>query len=221
MAYDADFLFATFLISEDAVIDAFRWMHRIAQEEQKRLVVNMSWGLYYFHNMDGTGRIAQVMQNLSDSGVFFVTSAGNNGNVPFHISRDFSTVKDTLRSRIAFDRSSNAHYWGQAVTMQSDAGASFQVALQILGERDSLLCRSGYWSTAQGNAAVDTFLCVKGAEKTDTLFFQLQMEKADSYNGRPQALLRVKTPPTGCSVGLYVMADTGDFHAWNVAELRT
>lgn len=219
VAYDAELLFASFLISEDAVIDAFRWMHRIAQEEQKRLVINMSWGLYYFQNMDGSGRIAQVMQHLSDSGVFFVTSAGNNGDVDFHISRDFSSVKDTLRSRIAFDNSSNAHYWGQAVSMQSDVGGEFRFALQALGEKDTLLSRSDYWSTAKGDAVLDSFMCVSRAEKTDTLFYQLRVEKANEYSGRPQALLKVKTPPAGCSLGLYVMADSGLFHAWNVAEL--
>ncbi|MEG2070354.1 MAG: S8 family serine peptidase, partial [Bacteroidales bacterium] len=47
VAYDANLLFATFLVNEQAVMDAFHWMYNVAQQEQKRLIINMSWGLYY------------------------------------------------------------------------------------------------------------------------------------------------------------------------------
>ena len=46
VAFDANYLLVTFLVDEGAVIDAFEWMYQKSLEEEKRLVVNMSWGLY-------------------------------------------------------------------------------------------------------------------------------------------------------------------------------
>ena len=91
VAPGANIILCTFLVSEQAVVDAFHWMYQVAQQEQKRLVINMSWGLYYMGYMDGTGPVASAMQELSDQGVVFVTSAGNNGDVKFHVHQDFNT----------------------------------------------------------------------------------------------------------------------------------
>ena len=77
------------------MIDAFVWMKNIADQDQKRLVVNMSWGLYLMGTLDGTSLVSQAIDQLSDEGVVFVTSGGNNGNVNFHIRKNFSG--DVLR----------------------------------------------------------------------------------------------------------------------------
>jgi minor extracellular serine protease Vpr len=47
VAFDAQYLFATFLVDEGAVFDAWDWMHQKSVSEGKRLVINMSWGLYH------------------------------------------------------------------------------------------------------------------------------------------------------------------------------
>ena len=80
VAPDAEFIFATFRPDEQSVIDAFEWMYQVAQQEQKRLVINMSWGLYWMDNFDGTGPVGRKMQELSDLGVVFVTSGTADGD---------------------------------------------------------------------------------------------------------------------------------------------
>ncbi|MBP5709825.1 MAG: S8 family serine peptidase, partial [Bacteroidales bacterium] len=84
VAFDANLLFTAFLVDEAAVLDAFNWMKQVADEEGKRLVINMSWGLYFMDNLDGTGLLSQAMAAIADEGVVFVTSGGNNGDVKFH-----------------------------------------------------------------------------------------------------------------------------------------
>ena len=42
IGFECDFLFATFLVDEGAVLDAWQWMNDRAILEGKRLVVNMS-----------------------------------------------------------------------------------------------------------------------------------------------------------------------------------
>ena len=96
VAFEADLLFATFLVNEQAVIDAFNWMYQIAQSRNKRLVINISWGLYYMDNLDGTGRLSHTIDSLTGLGVVFVTSGGNNGDVNFHLGQNFTEKQDTM-----------------------------------------------------------------------------------------------------------------------------
>lgn len=103
VAFDAEFLFATFLIDAAAVIDAFYWMKNYAQSVGKRLVINTSWGLYYMGNLDGTSILSQIIDQMSNEGVVFVSSAGNNGDVDFHIKRNFTSQTDTMMTIIGFD----------------------------------------------------------------------------------------------------------------------
>lgn len=217
VAPDAELLFVSFLISEQAAIDAFYWMYNVAQQEQKRLIINMSWGLYYMGNLDGTGRMADVMQELSDKGVVFVTSAGNNGNVNFHIDKEFRHTTDTLKTQITFDQSGNEHYWGQAISMTSTPGTSFRFSLTGMDRQFKPLHETPEFDT-ENDRTIDTFL-VLGDSLHDTLFFNTNIEKATLSGGRPQVLLKIKKIPASYTLGLKVTADSGHFHAWNVAEL--
>lgn len=217
VAPDAELLFASFLVSEQAAIDAFYWMYQVAQQEQKRLVINMSWGLYYMGNLDGTGHLADVMQELSDKGVVFVTSAGNNGDVNFHLGKEFRKQADTLRSQIIFDQSGDKHLWGQAVSMTSTPGTSFRFSLTGM-DRQFKRLEETPWFCTEDNRSLDTFLVLSDSLH-DTLFFNARMEKATVPGGRPQVLLKIRKISGPYTVGLQVTADTGHFHAWNVAEL--
>ncbi len=218
VAPEADLLFASFLVSEQAAIDAFQWMYNVAQEEGKRLVINMSWGLYYMGNLDGSGRLADVMQELSDKGVLFVTSGGNNGDVDFHLSRTFRKATDTLKTQITFDQQGETHTWGQAVSMTSSAGTEFRFSLLCMDRQFRELQQSDFFST-DTDRVIDTFCIVDDSLHHDTIRFNARIEKSNSYNGRPQVLLKIKTPPDGYTIGLCVTADSGTFHAWNLVEL--
>lgn len=217
VAPDAELLFASFLVSEQAAIDAFHWMYDVAQQEQKRLVINMSWGLYYMGNLDGTGRLADAMQELSDKGVVFVTSAGNNGDVNFHLSKIFQKSTDTLKTQIIFDQSGDSHLWGQAVSMTSSPNTSFRFSLTGMDRQFNILKETPYFST-ENDCRIDTFLILNDSLH-DTLFFNALIEKATALSQRPQVLLKIKKISGPYTVGLQVTADTGCLHAWNVAEL--
>ena len=216
VAYEADLLFVSIAISEQAIEDAFLWMYKVAQEEQKRLVINMSWGLYYMGNMDGTGKMANLVDSLSDLGVVFVTSAGNNGDVNFHLGHTFSS--DTLKSRIEFTTNNNE--WGQSISMTNSANTSFSFAIQT-SYGSSVTATSPYYNTDNGDCYIDTFLIVPYPEDLiDTLVYNVFIEQANQYNNRPQVRLRIKKPVMNYRIGLFVTADEGEFHAWNVAELE-
>jgi minor extracellular serine protease Vpr len=131
VAFDAQYLFATFLVDEGAVLDAFEWMYQKSLSEDKRLVINMSWGLYYFGTLDGNSLVSRAIDEYSSLGVVFVTSGGNNGDSDFHIKHEFAG--DTLRSRINFVPNNAVNYQdGQSITAWGNADESFAISFDVL-----------------------------------------------------------------------------------------
>lgn len=216
VAYEADLLFATFLVDEQAVVDAFQWMYNVAQQEGKRLVINMSWGLYYIDNYTGTGKIGQKMEELSQLGVVFVTSAGNNGDVNFHIDQDFDSDNgiDTLRTIVHFAGGSSYQY-GQSITMTNSPNTTFSFALQLLTNTYQPLTMTPFYNTADSSGYFESYIIYE----TDTIHYTVEIDQQDVNNHRPEVRVRVQKPQSTYKIGLHVTAPSGYFHAWNVIEL--
>ncbi len=214
IGFESQFLFVTFLVDESAVLDAWQWMYDKAQAEGKRLVVNMSWGLYHFDAIDGTSALSQAIENYSDLGVVFVTSAGNNGDVNFHLDHDFSA--DTMITRVNFYNGTQPTLWGQSLHMWGESGSTFEAGLRVFDASNNLLADGPLFATAS-NPVVDTFLVVN----SDTLFYNLSADDVYPSNGRPQMRLRVKRPTGGFVVTLKCVAPSGKIHFWNVTELTS
>jgi minor extracellular serine protease Vpr len=215
VAFDSQFLFATFLVDESAVLDAWEWMYQKSLSESKRLVVNMSWGLYHLGTLDGNSLLSQAIDGYSSLGVLFANSGGNNGNVNFHIKKQFNN--DSIRSRIEFySFSANANMWGQSIHAWGEQGNSFASGIEVFNTSGStLLVASPMYSTLTTTSYVDTFL-VAGA---DTIWYNIAADQAHPINNRPQMRFRVKNTNTGLRVVLKSQAATGTVHYWNVTEL--
>lgn len=216
IAFDAQYLFCTFLIDAAAVIDGVTWMQQIAQQDGKRLVINMSWGLYHMGTLDGHSLISQAFDQLAVEGVTIVTSGGNNGDIAFHIGKEFTS--DTLVSRVQFyPYSANPNMWGQSLSMWGEAGAGFSAGFQVQNNQGALLVETPWYTTTTQDPYLDSML-VSGS---DTIFFNLTAEAAHPLNGRPHFRLRIKNTNTSLRVVMQATAPTGTVHFWNVTELVT
>ncbi|MBI1836073.1 MAG: S8 family peptidase [Flavobacteriia bacterium] len=214
VAFDAQYLFATFLVDNASVLDAYAWMYEKAETEQKRLVINMSWGLYYMGTLDGNSILSQAIDNYAALGVVFCNSAGNNGGVNFHIKKNFSN--DTIKSKIDFYTSSTlATLWGQSISMWGEAGNAFAAKVSVLNSSNTLLNESIYYSTATTVNYIDTFLVVGN----DTVFYNISADNQHPSNGKPQMRLRIRNTNTSLKIILNATASTGTVHFWNVTEL--
>lgn len=211
VAVDAEFLFVTVSLTDQEVIDAWRWMYDVAQQEGKRLVISMSWGLYYLDNMDGTGALADEMQRLSDLGVVFVSSAGNNGGEKFHISNVF-TQRDTIYTQFTFPFSSI----GSDITMMNNTpNTSFSFSVMIMDNSFNTIAQTQFFSTEE-NRTLDTILVID----TDTLRYSCKIESSNEYNNKPIVQLTVFSN-SKYKFGLAVAGEEGEFHAWNLAHIET
>lgn len=214
VAFESKLLFVTFTVDVASVLDAWEWMYQKALADGKRLVVNMSWGLYHFGTLDGTSLLSQAITAYTDLGVVFVSSGGNNGNVNFHLKKTFSN--DVLKTRINFyDYNANPNMWGQSIHSWGEVGNNFSNGLIITNSSGVVLAESPYYATNTTNTYIDTFL-VAGI---DTILYNISADAIHPLNNKPQMRLRVKNTNTNLRVLLKSIADTGIVHYWNLTEL--
>lgn len=210
VAVDAEYLFVSVNLTDQQVIDAWRWMYDVSQQEGKRLVISMSWGLYYLDNMDGTGALADEMQRLNDLGVVFVTSAGNNGEDNFHLQNTF-TQQDTMRTMFTFPSSSI----GSTITMMNSENQPFAFSLFVMDNSYNILGETPFYHTEDGGIT-DAYLVVNG----DSIHYRCDVQSSSEYNQKPVVQLEVYKK-TNFKFGLAVAAAGGEFHAWNLALIET
>lgn len=217
MAFESQFLFVTFQIHEAAILDSWEWMYNKAQAEGKRLVINSSWGIYHSSALDNTDILAQAIENYSSLGVVFVTSAGNNGGVNFHIQKDYAN--DTLKTKVNFYNDPGlATLWGQSIHMWGETGNAFSTQLVVTDISNAIVAATPWYPTATTASYIDSFVVAGG---TDTVFFNLATDAAYPSNGRPQMRLRITEPASGYRVGFKSTAVNGTVHYWNLTELTT
>ena len=216
VAFDAQYLFATFLVDEGAVLDAFEWMYQKSILEDKRLIINMSWGLYYFGTLDGNSLVSKAIDEYSELGVVFVTSGGNNGDSDFHIKHEFAG--DTLRSRINFVPNNAVNYQdGQSITAWGNVGESFAMSFDVLDITNQLRGSAPLFLTNSSVAYTQDDLIIG----SDTFHYNIAIESAHPLNNRPHARLRIDFPPSGNKIVLKSIAQSGTVHFWNVLETTT
>lgn len=210
VAVDAEFLFVSVNLTDQQVIDAWRWMYDVSQQEGKRLVISMSWGLYYLDNMDGTGALAEEMQRLNDLGVVFVSSAGNNGDENSHLMHTF-TQQDTIRTQFTFPQSSI----GSSITMMGSVNQPFSFSIFAMDNSFNIISETPFLSTTE-NGNFDDVLVIGN----DTVHYWGELQASNSYNNRPEVQLQV-SKNNGYKFGLAVAAAGGDFHVWNMALIES
>jgi subtilisin family serine protease len=176
----------------------------------------MSWGLYHFGTLDGTSLLSQAITAYTDLGVVFANSAGNNGNVNFHIKKQFNN--DLLKSKIDFYAySSNPNMWGQSIHAWGEPANSFSAGIIVTSNLNLPLVESPLYSTDTTTPYIDTFL-VTGI---DTIWYNISVDSAHYLNNRPTMRLRVKNTNSSLKVLLKSTAASGIVHYWNVTELTT
>lgn len=207
----ANLVFASFILNSASWLDAVSWMKTVAKEEGKRLVINSSWGMYTLGPIDGTSLASQAINSLSDSGIVFVTSGGNNGDDYFHLSKTFSSNgQDTLRSLAQYYGSQEI---GQGIIMWGEPGKSFKASYAMVRGEDSVCFR--WVNTADGSFYLDSAL-VNGS---DSLPFEITVEQANPFNNRPHVYINVGKN-SNYEIHIAVTANDGVVHVWNMTTLE-
>jgi hypothetical protein len=107
------------------------------------------------------------------------------------------------------------HMWGQAVSLWGTPLCPFTAGVKILNTGNQVVLESPMYATTGTQGYIEDTLIVG----TDTIPYNLSVENANFLNQRPHIHLRVQCKTLALKVGLYVTADTGVVHAWNIIEL--
>lgn len=222
VAYDANLLFATFLIDEAAVLDAYAWMRDVAIAQGKPLVINGSWGIYHFGLLDGTSLMDQAIGNLSSqNNVVFVSAGGNNGNDNFHLNARFSN-NEIKKSSIEFNfgENMNPNYWGQTITMMGDSTDRFSTRLEFYDGSLQLIDSTQWVNTITNDVINNNFIITGG----DSIIFRVTSQASTPISHRPIQEWEVRISNYQLNkyyIVLAISSPSGRVHAWNVAALTT
>ena len=206
----AKLLLCSFGLGEAEWMDGVAWMKQVAEDSSRRLVVNSSWGMYSFSCIDGHSLLSQAINNWSDEGVVFCTSAGNNGDGYFHISRTFSPgTTDTLKTIASYYGSSIGI--GQVLIMWGEEGKDFEAGFRENGNGN--IWSIPMLSTAMGDTVIyDSIDC--GGVK---IGYRAIIEHSNPFDNRPHIQLDVDRN-NDFELQLFITANEGTVHAWNVTN---
>lgn len=205
----ARILLCSFGLGEAEWMDGVEWMRNVARDSSRRLVVNSSWGMYSFSCLDGRSLLSQAIDNWSAEGTVFCTSAGNNGDNDFHISRNFSQNSDTLRTVATYYTCDNCI--GQALIIWGEQGHDFSAGFRM--QAGTTVWASQMYNTAGGDRVVyDTLHC-----GDIDIPYRVLIEHINPFDQRPHIQLDVDKN-TALELQLYIIASSGTVHAWNVAN---
>lgn len=207
IAFDAKYLFVSMHHDFAAGLDALLWLQQKATAEQKRLVVNISWGAVMEVD-DGHSLFSQALDLLSDQGVMLVVANGNFGGGHFHVQHTFAA--DTLRTRIGFS-SPDPTYVGQRVALWGEAGVPFSTSLTIRNSTNAVLAQLPWVHTDAALPFMDTAVVLG----SDTVFVHAVAEQAHPITDRPNVRLLIRRTNTSRRIDLNVAGGSGTVHAWN------
>ncbi len=214
-APNANLLLCSFGLGEADWMDGVAWMRNVAQAENRRLVVNSSWGMYSFSTLDGTSLLSQAIDSWTDQGTVFCTSAGNNGDVAFHIEHTFNRL-DTLKT-VATYYNYVPEAIGQCLIMwgeeQHDFGAFFRMVSHDSVWTSPMYSTADCINNATGDSSVyDTLVC-----GDIRIPYRVFIEHVNPFDSRPHIQMDVNKD-LSLQLQLFIVAESGTVHAWNVAN---
>lgn len=216
----ANLLFCTWICDEAHYIDCCVWMKNIAKAQNKRLVINNSWGVYNFGCMDGSSMLDEFINTMSvQDSVIFVVSAGNNGGVGFHVKADFKqSEEDTLRTEIEFNfpQPYTKDYWGQAITMQSENGIPFSSKLEFYNYRWEKI---GQTPIMQSNGQVVSEAIFMTEDGDSIVYRGASRNPQDDRHMVDWEVRQTKYTNNNHHLVLVITANDGIVHAWNLNKL--
>ena len=213
MAPAAEFLFATPMVDEAAALDAFEWMAGVAEADGKRLVIKQlgpaAMGRPRRHGLSNL-----FIDALSDEGVVFVSSNGNNGDSDY-IDHTFSGPGDTIRLRAVLSAVRQPQRLGPKPDDVGRGRPSFGP------DSFSPKASATWWAPARSTTRQTALSCStpsKSPTATPSCMTWLWRRRTCPTAG-PFLQMRVRKGSSNLAVVLRATAQNGRVHAWNHTHL--
>ena len=193
-----------------SLVDAFNYISEYADSQGKPFVINMSFGgIQGPHGGECLENLA--IDLLQGSGKIFVGSAGNNGNVDFHIDRDFQENSDTLISVVQY--ASVQGMFGQTLAMWGSVNSSFQTSIALVNNQNDVVYQTPFYDT-DNEPQIDDEIEIDG----DSLHIRLMSSNAAYLNERPFINVEIRNT-TPHRVIFLLTSEESHVHVWNNVKL--
>jgi len=217
IAPDADLVFVSmgwsdkeaYNTGQSEVLDGINYIFKTAEKLGKPAVVNLSLGVHIGPH-DGTSLFDEACDALVGEGKIIVGSAGNEGDVPLHLSHTFSQSSQQLHTVMYIE----PVYWGDnpalgITDIWGEVGKNFNLIISLLNIQTEQRVSSDVISTATN---MNSTITLTGSDNQDcniSLFVT-----GSDFNGKPRAFIDIETKSTDI-VLLSLQANDGTVHLWN------
>jgi minor extracellular serine protease Vpr len=213
IAPESELIFISLLRETPSLIDAFNYVADYAASVEKPFVINMSFGNHLGPH-DGTLLEQKAMDMMAGKGKVFVGSAGNNGDIAFHVKGTFADSTDTLKTVVNFG--SVPDMFGQVLSMWSSPNTNFSVKLMAVAANNETVFETPYYHSYNEPNVVDTFTF----SSADSMIVRVTAVAKSPLNDRANIRLEVRRL-SALRLVLCITSNTGgEVHAWNNIRLN-
>ncbi|MFH1049482.1 MAG: S8/S53 family peptidase [bacterium] len=217
VAPDADLIFVSlggsdaeaYNTGQSKILDGINYVFKTAESLGKPAVVNLSLGIHIGPH-DGTSLFDEGCDSLVGPGKIIVGSAGNEGDVPLHLSRTFSPSSNLLNTFMYIE----PVYWGDepatgTVDIWGEEGNNFNLVLSLINPQTAERVSSDVISTNENTFETIT---LTGSDNYDCNI-SLYVTSSD-FNDKPRVFAGIETESWN-PVLLTLEANDGTINMWN------
>lgn len=187
------------------LIDGFNYIFTYAESVGKPAVINLSLGGSDGPH-DGTSLFSKACKNLIGPGKIIVLAAGNDGQIPIHLQKTFTSSDSMITTTVKFVTNwDDFELWG-------DTGKSYCLEIGLFS--------NGIKGASTQTICLDKIyrnLVLVGTDQ-DTSFISIGSE-VNALNNKPHFAVRMKHL-TSDSIYLTVKGTSGTAHLWVYGEFR-
>ncbi|ROL61530.1 T9SS C-terminal target domain-containing protein [Bacteroidetes/Chlorobi group bacterium ChocPot_Mid] len=194
---------------QSEIIDGINYIFKTAESLGKPAVINMSLGVHIGPH-DGTSLFDEACDALTGPGKIIVGSAGNEGDVPLHLSYTFTPQNNNLHTIMYIEELPFEDYDEIGITdIWGETGKNFNLVVSLVNPNTSQLVSSEIYSTTQSD--YQTFYLTGSDSKQCS--FSIYTSNSE-FNGKSRIFIDV-TKRTNDFVMLSINANEGTIHMWN------
>ncbi len=217
VAPDADLIFVSlgwteadaYNTGQSNILEGIDYVFKTAARLGKPAVVNLSLGIHIGPH-DGTSLFDEGCDALVGPGKIIVGSAGNEGEVPLHLSHTFSASSNLLNTFMYIE----PVYWGDepatgTVDIWGEEGNSFNLTISLVNPQTEEFVSSDVFSS---NYNFNDNIALTGSDNSECNI-KLYVTGSE-FNGKPRAFANIETRSEDAII-LTLEATNGTVHMWN------
>jgi hypothetical protein len=199
--------FNNYQTGQSSIIDGIAYVFKYAESVGKPAVINMSLGTHIGPH-DGTSLFDQACDALVGPGKILVGSAGNEGEMPLHISKQLSTTSNFFSTFVELEYLGSGYPSQGMIDIWGENGEEFCIFLSLADPASGEIENTEELCTNINNT-VQKKLTGSDGEMTISMF-----ATASEFNSKPRIFLYLENSSEDLVI-LTVSSNSAKVNLWN------